>query len=93
MIAYASSADIRRWESEGRGDILSVINKMEHVWAGDRIVDSCGRTLQWCSFLSWERDTAVCLIYDTRPVVCRNYIPGSSEICSQFYGRRKAAMD
>lgn len=91
MIAYASAADIRRWEAEDRGDILSVFRKGEHIWAGDRIIDSDGSVLTSCSFLGREKDLAVCLIYVTRPLVCRNYVPGSSEICSQFYAGVKPA--
>ncbi|MCU0821614.1 MAG: YkgJ family cysteine cluster protein [Spirochaetes bacterium] len=85
MVAYASDTDIRRWEREGRSDILSLARDRQHIWAGDRIIDADGSALQTCTFLSWNNGVAVCSIYETRPILCRNYIPGSSEICSQFY--------
>ncbi len=82
MPACASSEDIERWRSEGRKDILHVMETMGAVWAGDHFVSSHdGRYIHACPFLEWEGEWFKCSIYETRPRVCAEYRPGSSEIC------------
>jgi len=44
-------------------------------WARD------GRPLTGCPFLAWEKGGYACGIYETRPGVCRDYEPASSQIC------------
>jgi Fe-S-cluster containining protein len=52
---------------------------------GDHLVSSeDGHYLHGCPFLTWEGDHSFCAIYNTRPQVCRDYQPGSSELCPQF---------
>jgi len=89
FIAYASEEDLERWRREGRSDILAVIEREHAVWAGDHLVSSeNGRWIRGCPFLTWEGNLRACAIYDTRPAVCRRFIPGSSEICTLFYRTR-----
>ncbi len=83
--AYASGEDIERWNREGRDDILHIIEHEHAMWVGDHLVSSLdGHYLHGCPFLTWEGAHYACSIYVTRPSVCRNYEPGSSEICPQF---------
>ena len=85
FIAYVTEKDIERWRREGRRDILEIIEHEHAFWAGDHLLsDVDGRYLNRCPFLTWEGAFHSCAIHETRPEVCRNYEPGSSEICSQF---------
>lgn len=85
MVAYVLPEDIRRWEEGGRYDIISRLQKNEVMWAGDRIVNRFGVKVTTCVYLALVGSSFACEIYDTRPVICRSYIPGSSELCPQFY--------
>ncbi|MBN1472025.1 MAG: YkgJ family cysteine cluster protein [Syntrophaceae bacterium] len=90
MTAYAQKEDFDRWRSEGRKDILNIIMHHHLVWAGDRIVSSeTGDHSRECPFLYSSGRSFLCSIYETRPAVCRNYIPGSSELCPQWRGKEK----
>jgi Fe-S-cluster containining protein len=91
FIAYAAPEDQERWCEEGRQDILAMIEREHAVWMGDHLVSSQdGHYLRGCPFLTWEGDHSCCTIYETRPRICRNYQPGSSEICSQFKSYQKS---
>jgi Fe-S-cluster containining protein len=82
FIAYVREEDILRWKREGRTDILSVIENEHAMWAGDHLISADnGRYLHGCPFLMWVKDHSACSIYETRPSVCRNFTPASSEIC------------
>ena len=82
FVAYVRDEDILRWQREGRSDILSVIEKEHAVWAGDHLISSDnGRYLRGCPFLMNKENQLLCFIYETRPAVCRNFVPASSEIC------------
>ncbi len=85
MAAYAGQEDIRRWKSEGRHDIVARLSNDDVVWAGDRMVRRSGQTVTTCFYLNWNGSSFSCEIYDTRPLVCRNYVPGSSELCPRYY--------
>jgi len=83
--AYLTDDDIKRWEREDRTDILNILENECAVWAGDRLVSAKdGAYLQTCPFLIWEKGKFTCTIYETRPKVCREYIPGSSLLCPKF---------
>jgi len=85
MIAYVMQEDLDRWDSEGRQDILHIIENERAVWVGDHLISSCnGRYIHGCPFLKWEGDLYTCTIYETRPMVCRDYEPASSELCPQW---------
>lgn len=85
MVAYVTEDDLARWRSEGRDDILCILENEQAFWAGDHFVSARdGRILMCCPFLTWDEEGAACAIYETRPLVCRNYVPGSSEICPQW---------
>ncbi len=85
FIAYVKEEDLQRWQQEGRQDILSVISHEHAVWAGDHLVSgNDGHYLHGCPFLAWEDDHTICTIYDTRPAVCKKFIPASAAICPQW---------
>ena len=85
VVAYAEQCDFDRWRAENRQDILNIIEHHHLVWAGDRMISSeTGDSPKECSFLYNEGNKWLCSIYETRPKVCREYQPGSSELCSQF---------
>jgi len=87
MLAFASENDIARWKSENRKDILHLIENEMAVWAGDHFVSSRdGRYLHNCPFLGYNGEIHSCAIHETRPKVCADYEPGSSQICP-FYAR------
>jgi len=83
MVSYVSGSDIERWEMEGRTDILEIIAR-RRAWAGDRIVNSTGTAISMCSFLEFRDGKFYCSIYETRPLTCRNFEPGSSPLCPQY---------
>jgi Fe-S-cluster containining protein len=85
FVAYVTDEDIKRWQQEEREDILRIIDHEHAFWAGDHLLSSeGGRYLRGCPLLVWEGDHCACSIYDTRPQVCVDFIPGSSELCPQF---------
>jgi len=81
MLAYITEPDILRWKKEGRYDILSRVRERNVLWSGDRMVSASGKRLKNCIYLCRDGSSFLCEIYNTRPLVCRNYIPGSSELC------------
>jgi Fe-S-cluster containining protein len=81
MIAYVTDADIQRWGREQRFDIIERIKGNDIIWSGDTLISSKGMHLQSCIYLNWNGDVFFCEIYETRPQVCRDYLPGSSELC------------
>lgn len=86
LIAYVTEADMQRWRYEKREDIFHIIEAQQGVWAGDRLVSAAnGHSLYCCPFLKWDKNRYACSIYNTRPHVCREYGPGSSEICPLFH--------
>ncbi len=84
MIAYAVESDIERWRRENRFDILSRIQGNEIVWSGDTIVSARGRHLASCVYLNRDGESFSCDIYETRPRVCRDFAPGSSQLCPLY---------
>jgi Fe-S-cluster containining protein len=84
MVIFASDNDRERWHTLGRQDIISCIENSGHQWAGDTVVDKDGNRALGCMFLEYQNGFAICKIYETRPDVCRDFLPGSSEICPQF---------
>lgn len=85
LFAYVTDEDLKRWKSEKREDILHILENQAPVWAGDRLISSrTGQALYSCPFFIWDGKLATCTIHETRPAVCRKYVPGSNELCSQF---------
>lgn len=83
MIAEADAEDLDRWRREGREEILRVYRDAH--WIGDHFISvTTGMTIHDCPFLDFSAGLFFCTIYETRPRVCREFEPGSSEICSQF---------
>ncbi len=88
MIAYVTSEDLNRWKKENRQDILHIIENEQAVWMGDHFISSrTGRPIYGCPFLEVKDGLFTCSIYETRPRVCRDYRPGSSQICPLWGGR------
>jgi len=82
---YVKEGDLARWRKEGRRDILVHLESREAVWAGDRfIVRESGLAVAACPFLRWEGHRFSCAIYETRPQACRDYEPGSNELCPLY---------
>ena len=85
MVAYISAEDIQRWEKERRHDIIARMRDNNVMWAGDHIINRSGEEVMSCVYLNQDGLSFFCEIYETRPLVCRNFIPGSSELCPQYY--------
>ena len=80
--AYATEEDIRRWETEGRDDILDILEREQTLWEGDRLMSrESGTALTGCRFFAFDGERYFCAIHGTSPAVCRLFEPGSSEIC------------
>ncbi len=93
VAAYVSLEDIRRWEEEGRDDIISHVRDNGVTWSHHGIRNRFGSEVKTCRmscvYLRWHGPSASCEIYETRTKVCRSFIPGSSDLCPQY--RRKPA--
>jgi Fe-S-cluster containining protein len=84
LTAYAEQEDFDRWQAENRQDILNIIKRRHLAWAGDRMLSTeTGDYPRECPFLYNAGNEYLCSIYETRPAVCREYQPGSSELCPQ----------
>jgi Fe-S-cluster containining protein len=85
MIALAEENDYKLWKTNGRFDILDSIKSENGVWAGDCYISSVdGNRLLGCKFYIFNNGKGECLIYEFRPRVCRDFIPGSSYICPLY---------
>jgi len=81
----AAEEDMERWRREQKREILRAVELSRAVWAGDVVISSeTGEILSTCPFLKYEGKCYACTIYDDRPKTCRQFKPGSSELCSQF---------
>ena len=93
MIAYVTLADIARWEKEGRYDIITRLRDNDVTWSPGGIHNKFGSNVNTCRmtcvYLKWDGQSSSCGIYETRTIVCRSYIPGSSELCTLY--RREPA--
>ena len=93
LTAYAEKEDFDRWRAENRHDILEMIEHRHLIWAGDRMISSeTGDYPRECPFLYSSGDSWLCSIYETRPSVCREYHPGSSELCPQWKMKGKGKV-
>ena len=82
MIGDADAEDLARWKREGRDDILRGFR--DALWVGDHFLSvTTGMTIHDCPFLDFRDGSFACTIYETRPRVCRDFVPGSSAICPQ----------
>ena len=85
LVFTIEDGDRKRWERENRQDILHVLENESPVWAGDHLISAkTGKSIQGCPFLKPDGDRFICTIYETRPIVCRNFTPGSSELCPLY---------
>ncbi len=84
--AYVTEEDIARWKKENRQDILGMLKHEHAAWEGDHLVCAdTGKSLGGCPFFFFDGLQFGCAIHDTRPMTCRHYEPGSSELCPQFF--------
>lgn len=66
----ASPQDLMRWQSEGRDDLLSRVNRLGWIW-----VDPLTKQLEDpCPFIEHTEDNKkICRINETKPDMCRDY--------------------
>lgn len=87
VAAYVTLEDIERWERQGRTDILAHVRANGVTWSRDGFTNRFGSGIRTCRmtcvYLKWNGSTASCAIYETRTGVCRNFVPGSSNLCPQ----------
>jgi Fe-S-cluster containining protein len=82
----ATGDDVKRWRREGRDDILrfaGVIGPRSDPHA-DLWIDETGIERERCPFVRKVRGQSryLCTIYETRPQVCRDYVPWAPDsIC------------
>lgn len=94
MIAYATEEDFTRWHKEHRQDIIEAIDKRRVIWAGDRMVSTeTGLFSHVCPFLTTMNGKCFCTIYETRPQVCRDFVPGTSVFCPQWQKEKKGVHE
>jgi Fe-S-cluster containining protein len=87
----ATGEDVKRWRKEKRHDILRLVSVLgpPHDPFGDLWVnDDDGREYFRCPFVRKIPNSQRyrCTIYETRPQVCRDYVPWSgsaNDICEQ----------
>ncbi len=78
LIAYVTEEDRKRWTQAGRTDILHILEKQHGVWAGSpRIPGQRAPAAGDAPFHTGMEALGTCTIYETRPKVCRDYVPGS----------------
>lgn len=88
VAAYTTIEDVQRWEKEGHNDILDHVRDNDVEWSDDGFTNRFGSNIKTCLmscvYLTWGGSLASCRIYETRTGVCRNYVPGSSDLCPQY---------
>ena len=85
-----SPVDVARWMGEGRDDILKWLslipcdnpNAGRHGYLQDWIHPTTGAVYQSCPFLHKKNGQFYCRIYETRPIICRDFEPGIDNRCS-----------
>src|SRR3990172_12823932 len=85
---YVEEADERRWEQEGRQDILDRLEweRRRVTWDEDGAYNmDTGERFTSCVFLIRRPEGKFfCSIHATKPGICQDYPPGSSEICALY---------
>ncbi len=85
---YVGETDEEAWAASGRQDLLDILE-----WERDRVAwdergpydSETGERLEKCRFLEKLPDgRALCGIHEAKPKICRDYPPGSSELCALF---------
>jgi len=92
---YVEECDEARWEGEGRVDILLRLDweRNRVGWDDDGPFNlESGVRFQRCFFLGSGADgRKLCGIHGTKPLICRDYPPGSSELCVLWEDRPRRA--
>lgn len=85
---YVDEPDEERWKAEGRSDLLARLDwERDHVIWDEAGPFNCktGERFEKCVFLERSAEgLALCSIHETKPKICRDYPPGSSELCALF---------
>ncbi len=85
---YVSEEDEERWRREGRQDILERLmwERKHIIWKDDQPINlATGEVERRCYWLRKNPDgTTYCAIHETKPKICRDFQPGSSELCIQY---------
>lgn len=68
---HAWESDLARWRSEGRDDLLAMVNDLGWIWCDP----ATGEKLERCPFLQRDGELWICTIHETRPQICRDYPP------------------
>ena len=84
--------DVKRWMDEKRHDILKWLdlipsanpNAGQFGYLQDWIHPTTGAVYESCPFLHKKKDMIYCRIYETRPIICREYEPGSGRPCPLY---------
>jgi uncharacterized protein len=83
----ATGDDVKRWRRERRHDILrfaSVLGDRADPYADLWVDEETGNERERCPFVRKVRgqNRYLCTIYETRPKVCRDYVPWAPDsIC------------
>jgi Fe-S-cluster containining protein len=85
---YVDEADEKRWEAEGRKDLLERLDweRWRVGWdeAGAYNMET-GERFEKCVFRNLLPDGRVlCGIHETKPLICRDFPPGGSSLCVLF---------
>jgi Fe-S-cluster containining protein len=80
---YVSPDDVPRWKEEKRSEILAALEEEQRYWEEESGLAGL-RRFKPCRFNKPMGDDGrtICLIYKTRPRVCREFTPGRSRLCS-----------
>lgn len=85
---YVSEQDEERWQKEGREDILQRLRweRAHIIWKDDQPINlATGEVERRCHWLRKNPDDSYsCAIHLTKPKICKDYTPGSSELCIQY---------
>jgi len=90
---YVDPEDEERWRQEGRQDLLDRLEQeRECVRWDDTGPFDCltGERFMQCIFRETQPDGRVlCSIHGTKPKICLEYPPGSSNLCAIFREKKE----
>jgi len=85
---YVSEEDEERWKKQGRNDILQRLDweRRNIIWKDDQPFNLATNEVERrCHWLKKTSDNKLlCAIHETKPKICADYSPGSSELCIQY---------
>lgn len=92
---YVEEPDEERWVREGRQDLLDRLdwerNRVRWDQTGPYDAET-GARFERCFFrVDLPDGRVICGIHETKPKICWDYPPGSSDLCAIFRERKSAA--